>query len=753
MVAQADEVVVVAFAAIGGIAAARGLDDESQRVVALHAEGFGDGGEDARRVELAIELQAVGLEAVHVLDLERMHGIVETVADIGSVVVALAVVVDKTVFVAVEDGILLGFLQPVVVVGTVNLDVAHQVVEGGVDDMLFVRVVELGDVEEHRVDLRHVEIELVVAEFDVGGVDNETASIDASVEKKVAVLVHLELALPRIDDHLLAVAKHKLLDAMHPQGVAAEVYLGVGAASGTLENDGIIVLTQRLAVSQRIVDQLVLHIDLAVLLVERHQARACQVVHHQLGLGDVHMDILGELVDKEVVGHAPLFHVFIHPQDGVDLVDALNLAELGFAVVVAALEGGEGLVAALTEHRHIEYVVGLLPHNLLAVHIEVVVGVAVRAVVVAFAAVEQYHLLVHAVVSHHDAVVGDGVVGQVDLDTGVLADHLAGGDGELGALHRDEGAAVAMEDKCGGILGVGGDKLGTIHHEAAAVIHVGQDVRQAEVALVAAELGKTVFLGLHLGAQRLFDMTVDGRGEVVGVGEPHRVSREFGELGDGLVAVQLCPTHRGRKTGTIPVEAASPTLPLEVEVVIFACRAVDSAVVVAAAIVELHRLVESVDNVVAHQLEAIGSALLCLPCAGSALVEHTVVEEQARELNIVGEVFDFLVAALDELDTLQPLVEVVAVGGGTVVHQHRGGDEVIDIGQLSHLQLEHHVADFHIAVFCLEVPAVVNVGEAPYQRLVGSFLLLVAGGLVEVFQHLGREVLVAELGDVALLCP
>ena len=219
VVAQADEVVVVAFAAIGGIAAARGLDDEAQRVVALHAEGFGDGGEDARRVELAVELQAVGLEAVHILDLERMHGIVETVADIGSVVVALAVVVDKAVFVAVEDGIFLGFLQPVVVVGTVNLDVAHQVVEGGVDDMLFVRVVELGDVEEHRVDLRHVEIELVVAKFDVGGVDNETASIDASVEEKVAVLVHLELALPRIDDHLLAVAKHKLLDAMHPQGV------------------------------------------------------------------------------------------------------------------------------------------------------------------------------------------------------------------------------------------------------------------------------------------------------------------------------------------------------------------------------------------------------------------------------------------------------------------------------------------------------------------------------------------------------
>ena len=136
-----------------------------------------------------------------------MDGIVELVAYVCPVVYVLAVVVYITLFQTGKDRILLlDPLQAAVVVALVYLQVAHKIVQRSVDDMLFVGVVELGDIEYHRVHLRQVELELVIQEGGVGGVKDKPSGVDATVKVDVAILVHHQVACVWIYHHLLAVA-------------------------------------------------------------------------------------------------------------------------------------------------------------------------------------------------------------------------------------------------------------------------------------------------------------------------------------------------------------------------------------------------------------------------------------------------------------------------------------------------------------------------------------------------------------------
>ena len=249
------------------------------------------------------------------------------------------------------------------VVALVYLQMPHQVVERGVDDMLLLRVVELRDIEYHRVDLRQVEFESLVEERGVGGIEYEAAGIDAAIEVDVAVLVHHQFTGVGVDDHLLAVAEHEFLHAVHIQRVGREVELGIVLLGRRLEYQCVIVVVLAFGAGLGIVHQLVVDIHLALSLVVRHKARLGQRVYHRLGLHNIHLDGLGKLVHKEVVCHITHLHISIHAQHRVDLVDALNLAELALRVVAVRLERRVALVARRAKHCEVKLILVHLPNN------------------------------------------------------------------------------------------------------------------------------------------------------------------------------------------------------------------------------------------------------------------------------------------------------------------------------------------------------------------------------------------------------
>ena len=662
-----------------------------------------------------------------------MQRVVELVADVGTAADILAVIVDKTVLAAVEDGVVLRLAQTAAVGGFVNLDRAHQVVERRGDQMLLCRVVELGDIEAHRVDLRQLEPERVVGEERIGGVEHEAPHVDVAREGDVAVLAHRHLALLRVDDHALAVAHHKLLHAGDAQLVVGQRQFGVAALGGRLQRDGVVVGLLRLVVRPHIVQQFVLHRDQSAALVERHQAGARQRVDHRLGLDEVEVQRVGELVDEKLALHVALLHIIIDPDDGVHLVDALYLAELAKGVVARRLEGGKRAVARLSAQRgEIELVGGHIPDNRLAVDIQLVVGVGIGAVVVALAVVEQRHFAFGDVVAHRDTIVADGVAVDVYFHRSALRHQLARCDGETLRGDRDEGCTATAEDERGSVCLVGGHKAGAVHHEAARIVDAGHDVLHDEVLLIGLELGEGILLGAHACRQRLGELSANGLLEIVGIGEQHRVGGELGELDNRFVAFQLCPALGGGQSGAAPVDTASPALPAALKVVETARGAIDGAVVGTGTVVQLHRLVEIEQNGATLADDAERRTLLGLPGGTLGFIERAVFDQPRGELREIDHILHLLLAALQHLHRLQPLVERHRRLG----HQRGGGGEIDQLGLLPYAQLHQLGVDRRQTLLHRASKRLVGRPEIGHQLAVGLAHLVLGGSAVEIFQQL-----------------
>ena len=119
--------------------------------------------------------------------------------------------------------------------------------------------------------------------------------------------------------------------------------------------------------------------------------------------------------------------------------------------------------------------------------------------------------------------------------------------------------------------------------------------------------------------------------------------------------------------------------------------AVDGAVVLVRAVVELDGLADDYLDVVALEDESVGAAALQLPVARARRIECAAFGKLGAELDEVGEVLDFLVAALDKLYAADPLLEIV--GTRIALHDAEGLYEVVYVGQLAYLKFQHGVAD------------------------------------------------------------
>ena len=136
------------------------------------------------------------------------------------------------------------------------------------------------------------------------------------------------------------------------------------------------------------------------------------------------------------------------------------------------------------------------------------IGIRVGAVVVAARVVDQVYLLLVGKVAYRNAVVAYRVAIDEDFYSSVLRHYPVGGYGELDRVDRYKGLAATVEYQRGGILGVGGDKLRTVHHKTATIVNAWQYILHFKVFLIGAKLGERVFVGLHLGTQRLLDSTI-----------------------------------------------------------------------------------------------------------------------------------------------------------------------------------------------------------------------------------------------------
>ncbi len=753
-VAEVHLAVEGAAAAVGGIAAFGGFAYEAEAVVGLHLEGFGDVGEDARRGEHAAEGQAVGLEVGELLDDEGVERVVEAVADVGAAEDEGLVVIDKTGFQAVEDGVVLVLLQSAVVVGHVDLDVAHEVVERGAHPLGFVGVGEGGHLEPQRVDLGEVEFELVIDEHGVGDVHVEASHVDVAREGDVAVAFDGDVAPVGFDHHQLAVADYKLLYAVDAQVEGGEVEFGVHSLGVAFESEGVVVVPFLLHDGFVEAHQFVVDVDAVGGLVEGDQSRFGEAVDEQFGLHLVEFHMTGQRREREVALHAVVLHEVEDPHHGAHSVDALHLAVFSLGIEGVGLEGDEGAGVVLGHHAEFYAVFVLKPVDGLAVDVQLVVAVVVGAVVVAFGVVGECHLSVLDQVAHQYARVADGVVAEVEPDGGALGGEHVGREREFGGAHHEEGPALAVENHGGGVLLVVGDEAGAVHHEAALEVHAGHHFFEFEVALVGAELGEAVLVGGEADVQLLLHPPPDGLLEVGGVDKLHRVGREFGELGYRLVLVEVGIADSRRKAAAFPRQAAAFAPPQVVEVVIDSRGAVDGVGVAvgggAGAVGEFHGRGEEGLYVVGGGLELEGRAGLHLPHRRPRPVDGAggeqvggVVDEASQFLGFFGEVGQ-------RPHRLHPLGQEGAAGG-LVGHECGGEVEVVrHRGQFGGAERVVHI---HHLLAGFGVHGAVDASQGFHGGGVGLQLGLVFGGAVEEGEQLRGELVGGEGGGgLALGC-
>ena len=124
------------------------------------------------------------------------------------------------------------------VVGLVDIEGAHEVVEGGADELLELFILEVWHIELEAFDVGEAEVELLVGEVGVLDREDEAADGDAAGEVERAVLAHGHQA-PHgrvgVDHHGLAVGDHKLVDASDVELAVGEVEAGIGAGGRRLE--------------------------------------------------------------------------------------------------------------------------------------------------------------------------------------------------------------------------------------------------------------------------------------------------------------------------------------------------------------------------------------------------------------------------------------------------------------------------------------------------------------------------------------
>ena len=246
VVVKANLLAVGALATVGGVAARGGFGAEAEVVVLLHTQGLDDVGEDARRGEDAVELEAVGDEVGHAVDGEGVEDVEEAVAGVLAVLDFGTVVEDVAVLEAVEDGIFLVLGEARMVVGAVDLEGTDEVAQGGADKLLVLGgLVEVGDVELEVVDLGHVEAEGLVVEVAVGDGEDELANMDAAGEMERTVATDGDLVAGEavgVDDDHLAVGDDEGVDAADDEVVVGEVEACVGTVGGGLEVEGVVVV-------------------------------------------------------------------------------------------------------------------------------------------------------------------------------------------------------------------------------------------------------------------------------------------------------------------------------------------------------------------------------------------------------------------------------------------------------------------------------------------------------------------------------
>ena len=446
------------------------------------------------------------------------------------------------------------------VVGLVNLYVAHQLVERCAHHHLLLRVGKAGDGEPHGVNLGQVKPESIVEESGIGDIHLEAAHIDVAGKDDVAVALDDNVAFIGLDDHQLAVAHHELLDAVHTQVEGCQIQLSIVGLGVRLQGEGVVVVSFLLDNGLVEAYQLIVDMDAVAAFVKRDKAVAREAVNHQLGLSFVHADIVLERHQGKVRLHVVCLHIAIDTHHRAGLVDALHLAILVFGIVSVRLKSHKGLGVALRQHIELHNVLVDKPVDVLAVDVQLVIAVGIGAIVIALGIIEQIHAVVLGGVADKHTGIADRVVAYEHFDCGALGGEHVGQDGELGAVGHQEAFPVAVEHHRGGMLLVVGHKAGAVHHEVTLEIHARQHILQLKVLLIGAELGEIVFVRLCLGIQRLLHHTFDGGLEIVGVDKGHRVGGELGELHHCRIVLEVGIAGVLGHTAAFPCQAAALAL-------------------------------------------------------------------------------------------------------------------------------------------------------------------------------------------------
>ena len=204
------------------------------------------------------------------------------------------------------------------------------------------------------------------------------------------------------------------------------------------------------------------------------------------------------------------------------------------------------------------------------------VGVYIRAIIVALLVVAEHHLVFSGVVTHCNTGIAYRIlITDIESHCGILAhhailckDHLQRGDHHLGL-------AACIEYQAGGMLARCRKKFGSIHHETATIVNVGQYVIDYKVTFVTTETRIAVFLRLHLCAQHILHPTQNGIAEIMRIHQTHAVGAELWKLGLGLVLAKLSIAGFGSKARTRPVDAATLALPQILFVVVYTRGTID----------------------------------------------------------------------------------------------------------------------------------------------------------------------------------
>ena len=679
-----------------------------------------------------------------------MQRVVEPVFHILPAAYLLLVVIYIAVLPALEDGVLFVLLQAAVVVGLVHRQPSYKPVQRRHHHVVGVRIVELRHVEEQRVHLRHVEAELLVAEITVGDEHYEAPHVDAAVEVYRAVLAHGYVAAARIHHHTLAVAHHKLLHTTHLYQLAVYIHPRVVVLGVTLYAQRVVVVSLGARHGFHVVLQLLLHHHRARHLVVCHQAMLRQPVYHQHRLPHVEPYVRREFAYAEVI--VITTKVIVHPLDWAHLVYALYLARLTVGVVVAALKHRRA-ASHVTQVRELKLCAVGLPGDDVAVYVQLVIRVGVGTVEVALRVVDEAHLVVSRRVAHRDAGVGYRVgVTHIEGHCRILAHYTLRRDGELLRRNTQLTLAATLEYKARRMLAARGNELRAVHHEAAAVVHIGHYVRYHKVTLVAAEARIAVLTGLHGGAQRLLHTPHDGLAEVVRVHQPRRVGSELGELGLRLVARQLGIAGFGSEARAAPVNAATLAAPQLFFVVVASRGAMYGAAVLGRRVEKVGGRVEPHRRHTVAHLYAERRLGVEAPLARLAPVEHTLGKQPLAEVHPLHHRLHFRGLLLHCLHHLQPAVEVLPTarrGGVGRQRTHQGAH----LGVALHLGLHTVVHHRRHTLLHPLVHGAVRGTESLHRLGVLALLVAVRRALVHPLQQLVGQPRRAELRSLfGLLC-